>query len=585
MSDEDQPLTQAFDVGGQRFLLSTDRSIDLGYKGRIEFTAIFGAISKSTNIPLNRIIYLLSKYLPYPVKGPYKFIFPLGSRDRQDLLDIITARIDQIKETEIHTLKQVSLLYIREKLEKIVDQIKTDSRVDKPYKKRKELTDNEKFSLILEFSWYLMHPNEEMNEEWEAMIKKLDTKSLDALVHEIQVEEEKQGVDPNAHKTALNYFQNIDLKDVIHQSTKNQAMKRIKNMVLFPGSETGKELKTRLKNLMMILTMKGFIEEPLEYRESIPVIKNSDLYEAKFQMPRKLIKGGYPTVSTSAADKEESKEEKKKDSSPTKEIAISLGKAMTPFFDYFKEMYDPIYGFITKAMEAFHKDNPTIPSEKVMHELLSLLYVCSHLPSSDDKVVPKGVYRIQNIDAIALNFISFMLKYTQKEKIQDKTQEEKDEFLGHLFKLPIFRLSTYKGKSISKAYTDPSTLPYVQFMMMGHNLILKDDSNFAMQPSGLVKRYEAIQPFFQDRAIYLVVSDSNLSKDSLTPLTLFDIDYRSIQLDKALVDVNPVEDISTTMENGQKMMLEQVMNINDSTFNHGELIMCILQILKKQMPQ
>ena len=584
MSTGEGPLTYAIDVGGERFLLNTDKSVDLAYKGKRDFYSIFSPISKSTNIPMERIEFLFRTYLPYPMEKTNPFIFALGSKDKEDLVRIIEARIDQIKETRIHTLANTNLLNILKSLLETIDQIQFGSRTGKPGKKRKPLTENEIFSLILEFSWYLMHPNMEINDDWEAMIKKLDTKSLDTLTREIQVEEEKQGVGPTTHKTALNYFKNIDINDVIHQPTKEQAMKRIKNMVLFPGSETGKEIKTRLKNLMAILTMKGFIEEPLEYRESIPVIKNADLYEAKFQMPQKLIKGGGE------------KKEEKKEVSP---LSLSLGKAMTPFFDYFKEMYDPIYGFMEEAMKEFEKENPSISTGKLMNELISLLYVCTHLPPSAEGSIPKGVYRIQHVDPIAIEFVSFMLGYTEKTKLQGKSQEEKDDFLGHLFKLPVFRLSTHKGKTTTKAYTDPATLPYVQMMIMGRNLFTKNDAEFANQPSGMVKRYDAIRPFFQDNAIYLVVSDSNLSKDSLTPMTLFTIDYRSIQMDKAHVTVTHEEEFSTIMENGSEIMLEQVMNTNKTSgngsksifdhgelvFNHGELIMCILQTLKKQMPQ
>lgn len=587
MSTGGGPLTHAIDVGGERFLLSTDKSTDLAYKGKREFYTIFNPISKSTKLPMDRIEYLLRTYLPYPIEKKNGFIFPSGSKDKEDLVRIVEARIGQIKETRIHTLANTNLLHILKNLLEINDQINIESRTGKPGKKRKPLTENEIFSLILEFSWYLMHPNMEMNDDWEAMIKKLDTKSLDALTREIQVEEEKQGVGPTTHKTALNYFQNIDIKDVTRQPTKEQAMKRIKNMVLFPGSESAKELKKRLKNLMMILTMKGFVEEPLEYRDSIPVIKNKDLAQAQYQMPKRIIKGGVHETEMTAASAASSDEgnEKKEEGSPSREMALSLGKAMTPFFDYFKEMYDPIYGFMEEAMKEFEKKNPSISTGKLMNEFISLLYLCTHLPPSTEGSIPKGIYRIQHVDPVAMDFVSFMLLYTQEKKIQDKTQEEKDEFLGHLFKLPVFRLSTHKGKTTTKAYTDPATLPYVQLMMMGHNLFTKEDAEFANQPSGLVKRYEAIQPFFQDHAIYLVVSDSNLSKDSLTPMNLFTIDYPSIQLDKVHVEVRHEEEFSATMENGSEIMLEQVMNINESTFNHGELIMCILQTLKKHMPQ
>lgn len=575
MSIQGGSLTYAIDVGGERFLLSSDKSVDLAYKGRREFYSIFQPISTSTKIPMDRIELLLRTYLPYPNKKAGIFVFPGGTTDKADLLRILEGRVNQIKETRIHTLLNNNLLHISNRLMELIDTIQLGARTSGMIKKRKPLTENEIFSLILEFSWYLIHPNMEMDNEWEAIVKKMDTKSLDALVQEIQIEEQKQSSgQPVTHKTAMNYFKNIDIKDVVRQPTKEEAMKRIKNMVLFPGSESGKELKTRLRNLMGILTMKKFIDEPLEYRESIPVIKNSDMTVIQQQMLPRIVQGGVLNPV----------EEEKKETTPTKEISTSLGKAMTPLFDYFKDMYDPIYGFIEDALKEYTKQDGS--HNKLMNEILSLLYLSTHLPSKEGSV-PKGIYRIQNVSSTALSFVSFMLEYTTLTKLDKfKPVEEKEEFKGQLYKLPVFRLSTFKHGYNTKAYKNPSTLPYVQFMMLNHNVSMKKDADFANQPSGLVDQYRAIQSFFQPNALYLVVSDSNLSDDSQTPMDLFDIDYSTLELNRPIIHTKPVEGEAFKKEDAtQKIMLEQVMDVHETTFNQGELLLCVLHLLKKQMPQ
>jgi hypothetical protein len=552
----------AIDVGGERFLLNKEKSIDLAFKGKKAFMDIYQPVSKNVGLSIDRVMELFQKYLPVDRKSSQPFLFPAGgSKDREDLLKVLQGRIEQISETRIYTIRNTNLIHIFNNLVELVEHIEKGRFSGKSKKQRKPLTENEIFSLIFEFSWYLMHPNMEMNDDWEGMVKKLDRISLDGLVREIAEEEKKQGVEPP--KTPLNYFKNIDLKNVIRQPTKEKSMDRIKQMILFPHSEEGKGMKKLLQNLMAILAMKKFIEPP-EYRESLPVIKVSDLDRIKSHMPEQIVKGG-------------AEEEKKE----TAELSSSLGKAMMPFFDYFQAMYDPIYDFIAVNVDEFEKANPTMDRSKFITECLHLLYLCTHLPATENGI-PKGIYRINKVDPVAQQWVSFILGQTTAH-IDSLTEEEyKEDFKGQLYKLPIFKLTTFKHGSALKSYTNPDTLPYVQFMMLGHNVSKRTDKNFMEQSAALVKEYEALQSFFEENVLYLVVSDSTLSSNTQTPMNLFDIDYSMIQLDKPLVEVTPYQPKSES--SGKPPMLEQVMSVKETTFNNGELILCILQLLKKQMP-
>jgi hypothetical protein len=339
-------------------------------------------------------------------------------------------------------------------------------------------------------------------------------------------------------------------------------MDRIKQMILFPHSEEGKGMKKLLQNLMAILAMKKFIEPP-EYRESLPVIKVSDLDRIKSQMPEQIVKGG-------------ATEEKKE----TAELSLSLGKAMTPFFDYFQTMYDPIYDFIAMNLDEFEKTNPTVDRSKLLTECLHLLYVCTHLPEADtEKGVPRGIYCINKLDPVAKQWISFILGKTTAHIDSLTKEEDKEDFKGQLYKLPIFKLTSFKHGPALKS--NSKTLPYVQFMMLGQNMSKRIDKRFMEQSAVLVNEYKEFQAKFEENTLYIVVSDSTLSATTETPMNLFDIDYSTIQLDKPLVEVIPRP--STSSE--KPPTLEQVMNLEETTFNNGELILCILQLLKKQMPQ
>lgn len=553
---------EQFDVGGERFVLSSDRSVNLAYTGRSDFYRTFHSISQQTSIPIDRIRYLFTTYLPSERTG--SILFPSDHlNDKTDLLKVLKARIEQLeitKESSPSYLRKDNYNNIIMGIKALIEEIEGNSKAGPSRKKRKPLTENEIFSLILEFSWYLTHPNMEMNDDWESMIKKMDTKSLNALVLDIAKEEEKQGVvsnKPQEKKTALNYFKNIDIKDVIHQSSKNDAMKRIKNMVLFPGSDSSKEIKHRIRELMTILTMKKFLEDPLVYREGLPIIKDTDLQRTTNQMPTRITGGKHMNG-----------------------LSAPLGTAMMPLFDYFKDVYDPIYSFIEEAMDAFESSKPAIykPADKFMSELLHLLELVTHLKRGNDGSVPFGIYKINNMPRAMIEFISFMLTYTKEHAMADTLpKEERNEFRENLFKLPVFRVSTFRRGHGSNKPMDG--IPFIQFVMLNNNIAVKKDSNFANQPSGLVEKYKKALTFFQENQVYMVISSSNLSNTSQTPLDTFVVDYLE-SMGPAGYTVSPFEDSTTDVPN-----LEDVMDISDHGLVHGEIALCAHYQLKKSMPK
>jgi hypothetical protein len=356
----------------------------------------------------------------------------------------------------------------------------------------------------------------------------------------------------------MNYFKNIDIKDVIHQSSKNQAMNRIKNMVLFPGSDSGKEMKQRIRELMSILTMKKFLEDPLVYRDGLPVIKDTDLQRSKDHMPTRITGG--------AGDG----------------LAAPLGMAMLPLFDYFKEVYDPIYSFIEEAMDAFEESNPMLSSsaDRFMSELLHLLQFVTHLKRGTDGSVPFGIYKINNMPPIMVQFISFLLTYTKDHPMAETaSKEERDEFKENLFKLPVFRVTTFRrGYGSNKPMEG---IPFIQFVMLNHNLAVKKDSNFANQPAGLVEKYKKALTFFQENQVYMVISTSNLSNDTKTPMNTYVVDYAEV-MGPAGYTVSPFEDAK---ENTEVPHLEDLMDVADHGLVHGELALCAHYQLKKSMPK
>jgi hypothetical protein len=81
-------------------------------------------------------------------------------------------------------------------------------------------------------------------------------------------------------------------------------------------------------------------------------------------------------------------------------INNTLGETMEPFFEYYKELYDPIYTFLSDSISKI--DIINIPS------LIKLFHIINNLETADKKY---GIYRISGATN-AKNAISSLINAT-----------------------------------------------------------------------------------------------------------------------------------------------------------------------------
>ena len=82
----------------------------------------------------------------------------------------------------------------------------------------------------------------------------------------------------------------------------------------------------------------------------------------------------------------------------SKTLDKPLGIAMKPFFEYFKDVYDPIYSLIDASLTT--KSNGPEKTQKIVIPLLTtLLYICNNLNPSETTTSGAntyGIYKITN---------------------------------------------------------------------------------------------------------------------------------------------------------------------------------------------
>lgn len=584
--------TSQINIGGDIYYLEKNAPMLFVYKDRYAFEKTFRPLSTNA-LPLSRIEQLLRTYFPLSRKSTDPFVFSSDSpKDKADVLTILKRRRDQIQGSLINTVSQLNLSVILENIDNIIKQLETGTTISSNKKSRKKLTETEMFELILEFSWYLMHPNMNMNDQWEDMIKKLDTKALDKIVSEIQEEEKKQGAESTK---PLNYFKHIDLQDVMKQPTKEAALQRVKNMVVFPTTQTGKEMKTRLTNLLNILYMKKYIEKP-SYQMNLPVIQNKNLQSTRNYLPIRLVqKGGGNEVkeevepnnkgSNQVKEEVEEKEEKEETIIPTS----ALYSAFLPLVEYLRTMYDPLYSFFEKVI----KKEKSHQKDKLLHSLLTLLHLCNHIPS--DKY---GIYRIEHVPTSAFAFIGSLLDKISPEVTPPKNTpptEDQIDFLANLMKLPKLALSTFKiGYKTTKSYKNPenvpSDMPYVHFMILDKNMKYLSESQFPQDSNERGTQMTEVAEFFQENTLYLSVSDSKPSENTVTPMRVYSIDFNQIENDSNALPIDELKDNYFNKYIADKkepsLSLERMIDLApEQTLNQGVIAMCIHILLQYQLSQ
>lgn len=554
------------DIGGDIYHLGSDSSINFIYTDRNKFMNTFKPIqNEKKQITMERIKELLTRYFPYSIASKPDAVISFDTKkDREDVLFILNARLRQLKNSldeNSYTLMNSRLQTYYDNLETIIKTIgssKTAPKNSKSIVKPTKLSNNDIFQLILEFSWYLNHPDkvpEELANDWEKLSQNLLQSRLGDIVQLIN--EEKKKIGSTSSENPLNYFEQINLKEIIAQNTLQNAIGKTKNQIVFPDTPSAKSNKELIRRLVLALEMKKYTEQPTTMNQSgYPMVNPNSIKKIEKHMIANPMAGGNQST-----------------------LDLPLSIAMKPLFEYFKVVYDPIYSMLEKSISTYMMSNNSNKTH-ILPQLLTLLEVCNRLPENK-----YGIYHINHIDKNVLSFYKVIIQNTKMEMDSLVNDDEKEMFRLRLFKLPKVRLS--RTRRNTTYYKKSSEIPYIQFFIVNENLTLPKEKNFLNVPTHSVEMYNAMDQFFRPSELYIVVADSSGVINTDIPMNVYEIDYNAVNIQQGTVPVDELKDnyFNQPRENKPDLYIDQLVTIdNNAIFNNAELSLSVFIGLKEYMP-
>jgi len=587
MSDFVDPfpnLPQVIDIGGDRYFMGAEKPVELAYKSRKNYIDSFGTDRRTE--------YLLRKYLFLSLVDKKKLKFdPPGDKD--DLINVLTKRAKQLQQSQEFTssvLKNTVLQRSYLNIQKLIQEFQgpeykglklpslPDISIPSPFDCQKakkyvrEIPQDKLFEIMLEISWYLLHPDQVPSKiqcEWMSLIKQLDTLRLGDIAAEIKSAETKAGLKPS--EQAFNYFKKINLGKVAKADKLENALDQAKRLALeVQGESANEQVKDRLKALLDILEMKKYLSNTLEVDSNrMKIIDSGAENQIKRNMPRNPMRGG-----------------------ESKTLDKPLGIAMKPLFEYFKVVFDPIYSFIESNLTTYMTSNTNNMKKVIIPQLTTLLHICNNLNPkeiTDGGQNSYGIYHLTNVDPTITGFINSMLKSTEMYLTTITEDKDKRTFNEQLFKLPKVRLSSlvnkYSNNPNSSVYKNPQDLPYIQFLSVGGNLTLmtKDEFMRSKESSSSDDVFNAVNELFVPTDLYILCTKSENTMENI-PTNVYEIDFDSVDIGQLTMEIKTPDNYFNKNKDA-KLYLENLVYLTEyDVFNDAELALSILIAFKELMP-
>lgn len=589
MSDFIDPfpeLPQVIDVGGDRYFMGPQKPIELGFKSRQDYLNSFGS-DKQTE-------YLIRKYLFYSLADKRKLAFD-DPKEKAALITLLkkrAAKLELSKEFTSSTLKntliQRSYLNIQRLIQDLegadykgtiaTQEISESCNSAKKY--IRQIPEERIFQLVLEIAWYLLHPDEvpkKVDCDWAKLIQNLDTLRLGDLVGQIHgsAAEGPKGTDGTTEdlKKPFNYFKKINLEAVAKAPSKQNALDAAKEMALrMEGEDSNEKMKERLKTLLNILEVKKYL------RNDLPVNKDRlkiiDVPAAE-NISRSLISNPLQGGGGKAA------------------LDKPLGVAFNPLFDYFKTVFDPVYSILASSIDRYSANQQKANIKtSLLPQLTTLLHICNNLnPGVDGDGLQNtyGVYRITNMDATVIAFINKMFGFTRSYLDKFGADDaKKNTFNRQLFQLPKVRLTSLLNKSLNpNVYTDPESIPYIQFFTVGGsgNMTLLEKSAFMTKDGASEELFAGVQDFFKPSDLYIVCTKSDNVRENI-PMNVYEIDFDSVDVSDNGLTINSIPENYFNKNKEPAVFLDGLVTLDPYVvYNDAELALSIFILFKELMPK
>jgi hypothetical protein len=441
---KDDGLSPFIDIAGERFYLANDKPIDLLFGSRSNFCEKYGS-----DVETER---LLRKYFPYG-QEIYKKIDNL--QDRNYIISILEKRFTKISES-IHIMQMnssiniVNNMYIKKiknQLYDVIDYLKNyESRKNETNKqqlnedisiKSTQMSDEDRLMLILQLSWYLMHPDEidsSVRRQWVEIIDKLKNMNLEKITDRIRSEKKNttkiqrlNSVNANDDTNPLQYISRINIKNVMEQSTLTDAMKKAIDYSLNNSEKKMQAtLKNRMQSILTVLEMKRYID------------KND---ASKLMNGTSNSRNVDTIISTLDTD-----------------LRHRIHASMKPFYKFYDTLYEPIYRFLNTSVDKYIsiEQSADMIRSDILDILLKFIELLGYSTINSEKtdttvqkyVLPEGVIKIESrgndkVMAVLFNFFQSILR--DLDEMHEKNNTEAKEILGAFktFSEGVFK-NTYK---------------------------------------------------------------------------------------------------------------------------------------------
>ncbi len=571
-------LSDYVDIGGECFNVTgttalpaptetnTTKTYDLICKSKSEFDKTFRPIL--TKFP--DALRLFQTYLPY--QRPQ--LQGIQEHEKKPLKDIIEERMASLQASLQHTnriIKNMQFDQYYSNLKKLLkdidaaEAIPSATSLDDLQKRVKNKISKEKvYYILMELAWYLLHPepkNIKSNADtWMKLLDTVETLNLGAIVKKIH--------ETNPHDMRID-IDHVEKATVLDKS------------VVSPPDASA-ELKKRLESILQLFVVRKYLRKPLLENSKGPVVNERTINELTRALPESMKGGANNNNSknvTSMNNKSAANNTNSKNvvSNSFQINSESVASMMKPFYDFFKEKYDPITSILSKDM----------PDGLSLVSLSKLLYICQKIASQSP--IHHGIYRITNIDPIMMAFLRTQLgaiqTHVNKMETEDKDVKSFTDMADFVPVVSITSLLNRFGKS--GHYTDPETLPIIRIMIMGINIEshknsdeIKLDINADFQKE---QTYEAAGDFFTDQAIYLVCNEA---KSTQTPMNVFEVDYSNVNVSKNTWVLDELEKHYFNKYKKPPLYLETVMDIKSNiVYNHGMLALSMFIASEELLPK
>ena len=570
-------LSDFVDIGGECFNVTgttelppsknetnATKSYDLICKSKTEFEKTYRSII--TNIP--DAIRLIRTYLPY--QRPQ--LQGIQEQDKRHLKQIIEARMTSLQASLQHnnrSIKNMQFDQYERNLKNLLKDIdlaeatpSTTSLPNAQQRVKDKLSKERVYYILMELAWYLLHPDmiKTNADSWMKLLDTVETLNLGSLVKEIHK--------TNQHTMSID-MERVEKATILDAST------------LSPPDDTA-ELKQRLESILHLFVARKYLKAPLRTNTKGPIVNDETVNLLKSRLPQPMKGGANNTngmnVNTSTINnttKVNSKNEMNVNS--FKISSESVATMMKPFYDFFKQKYDPVTSVLSK------ESSKDLPDGLSLVSLSKLLFICQKITSQSP--IHHGIYRITNIDPVTMEFLRTQLGAVQVYvNAAERTDEERKSFIDMAGFVPIVSIKSLLNKfGKSGHYTDPETIPTVRIMIMGINLESSKEEMKFDKDAHKMDFDNAVHDFFKEQAIYLVCNEAVSTQ---TPMNVSEVDYPSVNVSKNTWELNELKDHYFNEVRKPELFLETVMDVKSNiVYNHGMLALSMFIASEELLPK